>query len=136
MPHKILIVDDDDGVRQTVRCILGPIGDILESSNGADALLRIEAERPALIFADVSMPGMSGLALLEAAKRVDPSVIVVMLTAERDVAIAKEALEDGARAYVTKPFDGEALRDQARDLLGLSDPGAAAADDRPWRVAC
>lgn len=136
MALKILVVDDDESVRQTVRCVLGPIGEILEASSGAQALRLIESNRPRLILADVSMPGMDGLALLAAAHRIAPSAIIVMLTAERDVAVAKTALADGARAYVTKPFDIQSLRAQVRDLLGLFEPGQAPVPYRPWRVAC
>jgi CheY-like chemotaxis protein len=135
MPLKILIVDDDSDVRQTLRAILGPLGDIMEASNGADALRLVAGERPALILADVSMPRMDGLEFLEAVKKLDPTVVVVMLTAERDLAVAKKALEDGARAFVTKPFDAYALRNQVRDLTGLSAAYDAAAPYRPWRIA-
>ncbi len=138
MPLKILIVDDDECVRRAVRCVLEGLGEVRESPNAAHALSRIELERPDLIIADVSMPGMGGVALLEAAKRADPGVVVVMLSAKNDVAVAGMALERGARAYVTKPFDADELRDLARDAAQSPGAGARGASEsgRPWRVAC
>lgn len=81
---------------------------------------------------DIAMHEMRGIAVLEAALGIDPSMTVLMLTAECDIDIAKDALGIGARAYITKPFDGPALRSQVEYLMTRA---ASAVPYKPWRVA-
>jgi FixJ family two-component response regulator len=66
---------------------------------------------------DVSMPEMGGLAVLEAARALDPRLAVVMLTGESDLGVARKALDLGARSFITKPFDVEVVLDELRRLL-------------------
>jgi len=133
MGNKILIVDDDADMRRVVRGILEPLGDILEASNGKEALRVIAAGKPELMLLDVAMPDMDGFDVLKAAHFLDPALPIVMLTGETDLAMAKSALDDGARAYVTKPFDAVALRDEVRrHFVGARE--VEAFDGRPWSV--
>lgn len=132
MEHKILVVDDDDDIRFVLVSVLAPLGEVLEASGGEAALRLLKDEKPAIMLLDVSMPQMSGLAVLKAARMRAPSLIVMMLTAESSLSIAKIALERGARSYVTKPFDPEALREEVGRHLGLAVPPPY----RPWRMAC
>jgi DNA-binding response OmpR family regulator len=135
MPHKILVVDDDADMRQILRRALESLGKISESADGAGALRKIKAQRPKLALLDVSMPKMSGIAVLRAARAIDPNILVVMLTSECDLAVAKKALELGARTYITKPFDIDVVFAEIERLLEESADGSAAAPYRPWRVA-
>jgi two-component system response regulator RegX3 len=130
MPAKILIVDDEPDILRMLCGILGPDFNVLEATNGLQALGLLQREHPRLILLDLMMPDMSGMEVLEAALRAVPSVIVMMLTGVDDVDAAVLALNEGARAYVTKPFDPEYLRTEVGRLL---EPGAAP-DDPPWRV--
>lgn len=135
MPEKILLVDDDPDIRLILRAALASIGDLLEAANGADALRLIRDEKPSLILLDLVMPEMDGIETLKQARLIQPSLLVVMLTGQADVAMAKRALDAGARAYVTKPFDEVYLRAEIRRLLegdAPSDPEDASG--RPWRV--
>lgn len=137
MPDKILIVDDDPDMLQVLRWALSPVGDVLEACEGRAALRLIKSDKPRLVLLDVAMPGLSGIDVLKAARVLDPSAIIVMLTGLCDISIAKEALDCGARAYITKPFDDQYLRGEVERLLETckkSDGDAGAASGRPWRV--
>ena len=134
MPLKILIVDDDADLRQSIRCALESVCEVLEASNGADGLELIRSQKPRALLLDISMPEMSGLAVLRAARKIHPSLAVIMLTGELDLEIAREALELGARSYVTKPFEVETLRAEVKRLLEpMQKKGEG--EDRPWRIA-
>ena len=130
MQRKALVVDDEADLRRILLCVLAPVCEVLEASNGPEALRLLRNERPRLMLLDISMPEMGGIAILEAALVSDPSLIIVMLTGEQDLAVAKRALEAGARAYITKPFDSQFLRVEVQRLLEIVD----AVPYRPWRV--
>ena len=134
MPQKILIVDDDPDLRHSIRCALESLCEVVEAGNGADALALIRSDRPRAMLLDISMPEMGGLAVLRAAREIQPALAVIMLTGELDLEIAREALENGARSYVTKPFEIETLRSEVKRLL---EPGGGKEEGeaRPWRIA-
>ena len=140
-PNPVLVVDDDPNIVAALRELLGPLAPIISAANGSDALRVLRDQRPRVMLLDVGLPRMSGVAVLSAARRRDPTLEVIMVTGRRDVALARRALDRGARAFVTKPFDAERLRDEVRRCLerggtGRSDNGAVAARgaDCPWRV--
>lgn len=128
--NPVLIVDDDAELRKAISLLLVGLCSPVEASDGHEALRRLSSERPRLVLLDVAMPGMGGIALLEAAMALDPGIAVWMLTAESDLAVAKEALGLGARAYITKPFDGPELRSQVERFLAAGGGPAY----RPWHV--
>ncbi len=117
MTRKILVVDDSDDLRELLVCALAPLGEILSASSGRDALIVLAAEKPALLLLDVSMPEMSGLAVLEAARALDSKLVVVMLTGAAERGVADKALSLGANAVVMKPFEMDAVLKQLQDLL-------------------
>ena len=135
MPQKILVVDDDADLRQMMLCALDPLAEVSEASNGPDALRKIKSQWPKLMLLDVSMPEMSGIEVLQAARAIAPAMVIVMLTGESDLAVAKKALDLGAKTYITKPFDVGVVFDEVRRLLESLSPDGGAAPYRPWRVA-
>ena len=134
MARKILIVDDDADLRKVLCGLLTPLGKILDASNGAKALTLIRDEKPFLMLLDVTMPEMDGLTVLTNALSIDPKLVVVMLTGELDLKVAKTALDAGARAYVTKPFDPASLCAEVRRLAGIGDDSEEEPSGRPWHV--
>ncbi|UPT75448.1 MAG: response regulator [Elusimicrobiota bacterium] len=126
-----MIADDDAELRATLRTLLPKEYEVLEASNGREAVEAAAKERPGLILLDVTMPLLCGVDALAAIKAVDPAVVVIMLTSESDIETAKEALRLGAAAYVTKPFDMEALMSEVRSTMK---PEAVDRNDRPWRM--
>jgi DNA-binding NtrC family response regulator len=110
----VLIVDDEEGVRAAVRAILEETCEVLEAENGAAALDILGVREVDLVMLDQRMPGEAGVDVLPRVKAIDPSVVVVLATAVREVRTAVEALKRGAYDYLTKPFDVD-------DILALAD---------------
>lgn len=128
---KVLVVDDDPSLRKMISIALRGMFDLFEASDGGEALTVLKVQRPKLLLLDIAMPTMSGIEVLQAALHFDPSLIVIMLTGEDDVGVAKHALEMGAVMYMTKPFDVDDLRAEVKRLLApeKQDPY------RPWQIA-
>ncbi len=101
----VLVVDDEEGVRASIRAILEETCEILEAENGDEALEVLRARDVDLVMLDQRMPGEPGIDVLPRVKAADPSTVVVIATAVRDVRTAVEALKRGAYDYLTKPFD-------------------------------
>ena len=107
---SVMIVDDEEGVRESVRAIFEETCEVLEAPNGQEALEVLRDHDVDLIMLDHRMPGESGIDVLPRIKAADPSVVVVLATAVRDVRMAVEAMRRGAYDYLTKPFDVEEIR--------------------------
>ena len=134
MAPKILVVDDDADTRRILRYILEPLTAVIEAEGGADALRKIKSERPQLVLLDLVMPEVGGLEVLDSGMRDDPTLKIVMLTGQADIGVARNALERGARAFITKPIDPERLREVVEDLLSSEGGGGDAEGRKPWRV--
>ncbi|MCR4294773.1 MAG: response regulator [Elusimicrobia bacterium] len=134
MAPKILVVDDDADTRRILRYILEPLTAVIEAEGGADALRKIKSERPQLVLLDLVMPEVGGLEVLDSGMRDDPALKIVMLTGQADIGVARNALERGARAFITKPIDPERLREVVEDLLSSEGGGGDAEGRKPWRV--
>jgi DNA-binding NtrC family response regulator len=140
VPRRILIVDDDEGIRATLEFHLGRAGYELDSVPSAEAALnRVSAFKPDLIITDVRMEGMSGLELLTHLASVSPGLEVIVMTAHEDMRSAVFALKNGAYDYLVKPFDLESLervlercfRDRAARFRGVDVEGEADEEDIP-----
>ncbi len=108
---KVLVVDDDAGLRLTVKNTLSAIDyfDIDEAFDGVNALEKVMKENYNIVILDVDMPRMSGLEALKKIKQHDPSIIVLILTAYSNVDDAIQAVKNGAYNYLSKPIQQEAL---------------------------
>jgi two-component system, NtrC family, response regulator HydG len=107
---RVLVVDDDPGVRFTLREILESEGlRVEEAVDGATALDRVEAFRPDLVLTDLRMPGTDGMELIRQLAARAPSPRVVMVTAHGSERQAVEAMKAGAFDYFRKPFDVDEL---------------------------
>ncbi len=112
---KVLIVDDEREALENCRRILSRVPyDCMVASDPNDALDMIERERPGLVLTDLRMPKLNGIEVLTAAKRMDPAVLVVLLTAYATVDTAVTAMRHGAFDYITKPFTSDDLVQVAR----------------------
>lgn len=104
-PLRILVVDDERISREATSLQLRAAGYAAEAvESGRAALTKLESGPWDVVLTDLRMPGMDGLALLRAAKRVAPDVEVIVMTAFGTVESAVAAMREGAADYVTKPF--------------------------------
>ena len=118
MTPRVLVVDDDPGVRYTLREILVSEGlAVDEAADGAEALAKLEAHPAALVVTDLRMPGMDGMELLRRLVARAPAPRVVVITAHGSERQAVEAMKAGAYDYFRKPFDNEELLAVVRRAL-------------------
>jgi len=106
----VLIVDDEVGVRESVRMVLKDQYEPIAVESGELALEVLSDKSVSLVFLDILMPGIDGLEVLERMRVQDTHIPVVMLTATKTVKTAVTAMKLGAFDYITKPFDIEELR--------------------------
>jgi CheY-like chemotaxis protein len=112
-PGKVLVVDDEPEVRQVLLEFLSSRGyDVTAASGGLEALAFVESEKPDLVLLDVAMPDMDGVETLRRIVAINPSLAVIMVTANANIGITSKLLALGAVDYVPKPFDLDYL-DQA-----------------------
>ena len=121
---KVLIVDDEPEVRQLLLEFLAGRGyDVRVAESGSAALVALGADHPDLVLLDVTMPDMDGVETLRRIVALQPSMPVIMVTANADIATTSKLLAMGAVDYIPKPFDLDYL-DQAVSIQ------VAAAQDR------
>lgn len=108
---KILIVDDEPSVRDSLSLLLKESYEVVATENGEEALALLhKGNPPDVVLLDVLMPGGDGLDVLRRVKELDPTVAVVMLTGAGSVRGAVEAMQNGAANYLNKPFDVAELK--------------------------
>ena len=119
---RILVVDDEESVVQVLSEYFSGQGyTVATAGNGEEAVRTLAEFQPSVVLLDVRMPGIDGVEALRRIRVADPSVSVIMVTANEDVELARETLKLGAFDYVAKPFDFNYL-DQAV-TLGLVQSG-------------
>jgi two-component system response regulator HydG len=108
--HKVLVVDDDKILQQSVRQALEYHHFAVDvADNGKEAVTKVYGQKYDLVVMDVNMPEMDGIQALTEIKKHDPSVIVLILTAYSNVTDAVKAVKEGAYNYLEKPISSENL---------------------------
>jgi signal transduction histidine kinase len=107
---NLLIVDDEEGPRQSLRIVFKNDYNVFVASNGSEALKIAHDERIDVAVCDILMSGMSGVEVLKGLKDIDRDIEVVMLTAYETLETARQALRYGASDYLNKPFDIPTMR--------------------------
>ncbi len=107
---SLLIIDDEAGVRESIRLVFGKDFRVLEAGSGDEAVHSVKASKPEIILLDILMPGIDGLGVLKQIKAIHPEGQVIMLTALNTARTAFTSKEFGAFDYVTKPFDVAEIR--------------------------
>lgn len=133
-PMKILVVDDDRSVRDTLRQSLTFNGyDVVQANDGEEAQTLIRKENPDLVIMDGILPKVDGLEILRSLRGSGSEVLVLMLSQKSDVADRVAGLDAGADDYLTKPFALEELLARVRSLYRRSRRTAAAVakDSKP-----
>lgn len=101
---NILIVDDENGPRESLKMILRPHYNIVEANGGFQALQIIREQQIDLVTLDLRMPEMDGTIVLMAIKKHDPTIQVLIITGYATLANAVELVKLGACGYLVKPF--------------------------------
>jgi DNA-binding NtrC family response regulator len=118
-PPRILIVDDNDGIRLGVRLYLQGCGfEVLEASDCATAVRALRGDALDLAILDYSLPDGTALELIHEARAAQPQAKVVVLTAYPSVKLAEEVQERGAARFLIKPIELSDLRKVLDELLG------------------
>jgi len=107
---SILIVDDEQGILDTLRILLKNEGfDVTTAQGGKAGLEQLKAAAPDLVLTDIKMPGVTGIEILAAAKEQDPETPVILMTAQASLQTAIQAVNQGAFHYVPKPFSNDEI---------------------------
>jgi len=119
---RVLVAEDEDGLRTTIAAWLGDEGFAVEqASNGLDAIRLVQSHDFDIALLDIKMPGVNGLEVLRFIKKNSTATDIVMMTAMSDVSMAVEAMKLGAKEYLSKPIDLEQLVPQLSSLIRKRD---------------
>nr|NJM01780.1 response regulator [Desulfobacula sp.] len=123
-PLKILLVDDEDGIRKVLKITLESAGyEVLTAPDGETGLDIFVREAPGLVITDIKMPGIDGIELLKRIKHLNPETEVIMITGHGDMDLAVKSLQYEAADFITKPIDSldlESAIQKAEDRMAVS----------------
>jgi FixJ family two-component response regulator len=121
--NKLLLVDDEDGIRTVLSLLLADMGfAVTTAARGDEALAIYQEQRPAIVLSDIKMPGMDGIELLKRVKALNPDTEVLLLTGHGDMELAVAGLRHGAGDFLNKPVSDAALEvalDRARERMAM-----------------
>jgi two-component system chemotaxis response regulator CheY len=118
--NRVMITDDALFMRVTLKNLLINSGyDVVaEAVNGKDAVERYKALKPDVVFMDITMPEMDGIAATRAIKESDPNARVIMCTAMGQKHLVIEAIQAGAKDFIVKPFSPERVLESIEKVIG------------------
>ncbi|MCR4926214.1 MAG: response regulator [Clostridiales bacterium] len=120
MGKKIMLVDDAAFMRMMIKDTLTKNGytEIVEAGNGAIAVANYQTEKPDLVIMDITMPEMDGLEALKQIRAMDSEAKVVMCSAMGQEAMVVDALKQGAKDFIVKPFKPDRIMKTVNNILG------------------
>ncbi|MFB0564439.1 MAG: sigma-54-dependent transcriptional regulator [Candidatus Aminicenantaceae bacterium] len=119
---KILVVDDESIIRESLRDWLSSVGYKVEiAESGEEALRIIRQKKIKIMLADLIMPGMDGIELMKKAKKIVPEISTVIITAHGTIQTAITAIREGAHDYIEKPFCPEKVEHLIKNLVEHQD---------------
>lgn len=122
MKSKVLIVDDSALARRTLRHLLEELGHpVEEAQDGAQALERFYLSQPELVILDMVMTGMYGLDVLTRMREMNPTVRVIVLTADIQTSTAEQVRAAGAKAILNKPINRQQLTEVMQAVMAGGD---------------
>ncbi len=111
MSYTVLIVEDEETLRSSLRMALISEGyNLLCSASGEEALKTVEKELVDLAILDIRLPGMDGLQTMERIRKLDPTILTIVMTGYADVETAVRAMKMGAYDYINKPFELDEMK--------------------------
>jgi CheY-like chemotaxis protein len=122
MAKRILIIDDEDDIREVAQLTLEAVGgfEVLTAESGSEGIIKAETEQPDAILLDVMMPEMDGITTFKQlqANSLTSNIPVILLTAKVQASDQRRFAELGIIGMVPKPFDPMTLTDQVAEVLG------------------
>lgn len=110
MAQKILLVDDEEGIRKVLGISLTDRGyQVFTAGSGEEALHIFQEQEPSIVLTDIKMPGMDGIELLQRIKNENPDTEVIMITGHGEMELAIQSLKYEAIDFITKPINDDAL---------------------------
>jgi signal transduction histidine kinase len=123
MTEKILLVDDEEGIRKVLSIYLMDGGYAVSTAESGEEALEIFKEfQPSIVLTDIKMPGMDGIELLQKIKAENPDTEVIMITGHGDIDLTIKSLQYDAADFITKPINDEALEvalKRARERISM-----------------
>jgi two-component system alkaline phosphatase synthesis response regulator PhoP len=120
IPGRILIIDDELTLRQTLARILQRAGyEVTTAENGEQGLAFLQTTSFNLIYLDIRMPGLAGPEVLKLVHASHPNIPVVLFTAQPDLSSAVDALRNGATDYLVKPLKPDAIIERTKTILAV-----------------
>ena len=117
---KILLVDDAAFMRMMLKNTLTQAGytDLIDAEDGVKAVEAYTAEKPDLVFMDITMPNKDGLETLKEIKAMDPGATIVMCSAMGQETMVMDSIKSGAKDFIVKPFKPERVLSTVKKILG------------------
>ncbi len=117
---RLLVVDDDEGMRENLAELFESLGySVQTAENTSAALALLESGDVDLLLTDYKMPGLTGVDLIEAARKLQPGLRAILMTAFGDSFTEKESARRGAVGYLNKPFEADEIVDFVEKVLTL-----------------
>lgn len=113
----VLLVDDEVGVRESLKMVLGKDYHLLEADSVDAAMSKVLESRPDVVLLDILMPKTDGIEVLRQIKEVHPGCAVIMMTGLNSQEVAAKAMDFGAFDFIGKPFDVLELRQKVSQAL-------------------
>lgn len=121
---RVLVIDDEQGIREGCERILKRMGfEVFKANRGDKGLEVVEQEDISIVLLDLKMPGMDGMEVLPRIREMDDTILVIIITGFATIETAIEAMKQGAYDFIPKPFEPDHLRivvDRARENLRLT----------------
>jgi DNA-binding NtrC family response regulator len=122
MGATILVVDDDEGVRENLAELFEVFGySCVTAGNAPEAMQKLTAKEVDLLLTDYRMPGPNGVELIEAARKVKPRLKAILMTSFGDSFTEIESVRRGAIGYVSKPFEADEITNLVGRILALKE---------------
>jgi DNA-binding NtrC family response regulator len=118
----LLLVDDEVGVRESLKMVFNKGYDLIEADSVETAVDQADRSRPDVVLLDVLMPRADGLQALQRIKTIHPDCAVIMLTGVNSQQLAAKAIDSGAFDFVGKPFDINDLREKVARAIESAAP--------------
>ncbi|MDP2941371.1 MAG: response regulator [Candidatus Omnitrophota bacterium] len=114
---KILICDDSEGVRESLKLIFEDSYELIFADDGFEAIVAAKKEAPDLVLMDIKMPGLNGIEAIKEIHKLNPKTKIICVSGYQYTESARQALQEGAADYIVKPFEEEDIKEVVKKVL-------------------